>query len=89
MVRNSGVRFRAQEKFDLPGRTGILVSGQLLTGEITGGMTLRNEMTGQPVKVIQVEFATPATHRSNRITLLVDRGQASVAAQGAVLTSME
>jgi hypothetical protein len=73
--------------FDLPDRDGILVPGQLLTGVIRGGTTLRTEDTDQPVRVLGVEFLTPAQVGTNSVTLRVDRRDSTAIKPGTTLIS--
>ena len=83
------VRFQVERTFDLPQRAGILLAGIVLQGEIKGGMTLQNAATGQPVRVLGVEFLTPASQRLNRTTVLIDRRDATGITSGTELTTAE
>ena len=78
-------RFVVESVFDLPGRSGILAAGKLEQGVVKGGMTLADSETRKVVRVLAIEFATPATEREGRITLVVDRSDAQAVKAGAVL----
>ncbi|HEY9409568.1 MAG TPA: hypothetical protein VIP77_08315 [Jiangellaceae bacterium] len=52
----TAVRFTVETTFDISARSGLLAPGVLESGVITGGMTLQNEATDQPVRILGVEF---------------------------------
>ena len=80
------IRFLIEKVFDLPQRSGLLVSGRLTDGVVSAGMVLREEGTGLPVRVLGVEFESRTDRRSRTVTLLVERGPTSPVAQGRTLT---
>ena len=80
------VRFSIETVFDLPQRSGLLASGKVTEGVISAGMVLREESTGLPVRVLGVEFESPADRRTGRITLLLEREPRSPVARGRTLT---
>jgi hypothetical protein len=81
----TAIRFTVETTFDLPGRDGILVPGVLLTGVIQSGTTLQTEDTRQPVRVLGVEFPTPASQGTNKVTLRIDRRDAPAIKPGTTL----
>lgn len=81
-------RFIVDSVFDLPGRSGLLAAGRLEQGVVKGGMTLADSVTRKAVRVLAIEFATPATAKDGRITLVVDRSDAEAVKAGAVLEEL-
>jgi hypothetical protein len=81
------VRFTVGKTFDLQSRDGILVTGQLLTGVIRGGMTLQLESTDQPVRVMGLELLCSAGSEASKVTLVIDRADATGIQAGTVLIS--
>lgn len=81
----TGIRFEVEALFDIPTRGGLIVTGKLVEGEIENGTVLRDETTGSHVHVVAVEFATPATERTGRTSLVIDRADSAHVSEGAVL----
>jgi hypothetical protein len=81
------VRFLVETTFDLGDENGILAPGQLLTGAIGGGTTLRTESTGRLVRVLAVEFRCSAVPKesTNGVTLVIDRADTTAIEDGTVL----
>lgn len=86
----TAVRFEVETTFDLPGRSGVLAPGRLLTGVIQSGTTLRIEGTDQPVRVLGLEFPSSAgtPQEARTVTLLIDRTDAAPIVAGTVLISL-
>lgn len=80
-------QFLIEEVFDLPSRGGLLVTGEVLAGRISGGETLRDAVTGVTATVLGVEFGTPKSLAENRVTLVVERTQPTPVAVGRILTT--
>ena len=83
----TAIRFTVETTFDLPNRDGILVPGTLESGEIRGGMTLVVEGTRLPVRILGVEFQTPASVGTNKVTLRIERADAMAIKPGTTLIS--
>jgi hypothetical protein len=83
------VRFVVETTFDLEDEGTILAPGQLLTGQIRPGMTLRTLTTGRPMTVRAVEFRCSAApvDRTNGVTLVIDRADATALETGTILVS--
>ena len=81
----TAVRFTVETTFDISARNGLLAPGVLDSGVIKGGMTLQTEATDQPVRILGVEFSTPAQRGTNRVTLVIDRADAAAIESGTVL----
>lgn len=81
----TAIRFTVETTFDLPNRDGILVPGMLETGVIRTGMTLVTEETNLPVRILGVEFQTPATVGTNKVTLRIHREDATAITPGTTL----
>ncbi|MEU4193262.1 hypothetical protein AB0E69_15300 [Kribbella sp. NPDC026611] len=82
------IEFEVETTYDLPTRAGLLVPGQLKTGTISQGATLRTT-TDQAVHVLAIEFpssAASAHPATKRVTLLVDRTTAPNLPPGTILT---
>jgi hypothetical protein len=84
----TAIEFTVETTFDLPSRGGILVPGQLKTGVIRRGTTLRTE-TDRTVRVLGVEFhsSVGSTPETRRVTLLIERADATAIRTGTVLTN--
>lgn len=80
------VRFSVLTVVDPPDRDGVLASGKVLAGTVREGSTLRIEATGQPVRVVAVDFPTPAATALGRTTLVLDRRDAGSVTVGTMLT---
>jgi len=78
-------RFTVTKTYDLPAREGLLVTGHVTEGDIGPNTTLREQTTGRQVRILSVEFLTPAAIRENRTTLVVDRRDAAAVEAGSVL----
>lgn len=81
----TAVRFTVETTFDISARRGLLAPGVLESGVIKGGMTLQNEATDQPVRILGVEFQARAQVGTNKVTLLIDREDAAAVESGTVL----
>ncbi|MEO3777186.1 hypothetical protein ABGB16_10120 [Micromonospora sp. B11E3] len=76
-------RFRIDEVFDLPARSGLIACGTLLAGEeLIGTPSLIDELTGRPVHVLGVDFPTPRTRRTGQQLLIVSRTDADLVTPG-------
>ncbi|RJO77662.1 hypothetical protein D5S18_07975 [Nocardia panacis] len=65
------VSFTVTDVFDIPTRAGLLVAGQLASGDITVGDVLHDASTGASATVIGIELHG---HREpGRYTLVIDR----------------
>jgi hypothetical protein len=73
MLLGMTARFSIDLVFDLPARQGLLAVGKVQSGVVTAGMTLLDTQTGTPVKVLGVEFESPADRRLGQTTLLLER----------------
>jgi len=80
----SKVSFMVLEVFDLAGRSGLLVSGRLVTGVVARGDVLRESESGALINVLGVEF--PSVAHLDRVTLVVDRRDGAYLVSGRRLT---
>jgi hypothetical protein len=82
------IRFSVERMYDLASREGLLVSGWILGGVITPGMTL-GDGAGLQTTVLTVEFESPEDRRTGQTTMLLERTTPSPVAIGSVLTVEE
>lgn len=82
-------RFSIVDIFNIPDRDGIVVSGTVSEGEIRTGMTLQEETTRQPVRILAVDFPPHTGGRGNLAGVLLDRRTAAPIAKGTVLISQD
>lgn len=68
-----GVAFVVAEVYDLSSRAGLLCVGRLESGEISAGDVLRVSRTQASVRVMAVEFQSPAQRIGNTVTLVLER----------------
>ncbi|WP_405113081.1 hypothetical protein OG559_05465 [Micromonospora sp. NBC_01405] len=77
------LRFRVDEVFDLPVRSGLVACGTLLGGEeLIGIPAFVDEVTGRPVHVLGVDFPTPRTRRTGQYLLVVSREDSELVTAG-------
>jgi hypothetical protein len=81
------VRFVVHRVDDLPMRACVLATG-VLEGRFREGMVLHDEETGQPVRVLGMEFPTPRAMENGEEILLLDRRDADGIDKGAVLADV-
>lgn len=79
------IRFTVNMVWDLAGRRGILATGMVREGRVRAGMTLHDEETGQPVRVLALEFLSPREVETGERTILLDRRDAADIVRGSVL----
>lgn len=67
--------FTVTDVFDVPGRGGILIRGRLSDASIQTGDVLERSGDGRArhIRIIGVEFTTPAQMALGLLTLVVDR----------------
>src|SRR2546429_1643299 len=70
------VRFAIEEVFDLRQRGVILAAGRILHGTVAGPTMLRDERSGQVVRVLGVELLPAPAGDPDRIRLIIDRAPA-------------
>lgn len=68
----SNADFLVEQVFDVKGRGGLLVVGQLLSGSVAGETPLRNSGSGHQIRVLGVEFHSGGAD-PRRTTLVIDR----------------
>jgi selenocysteine-specific translation elongation factor len=76
----SSVSFVVADVFDLKGRAGLLVAGDLLSGEVCSGDVLCDSTNGRRVRVLGIELLGKGD--SSEVTLIVDRRDADSVRQG-------
>lgn len=79
------VRFVVEEVFDLRRRGLTLAVGQMLTGVVSAGMTLRVEATGAPVTIAGIELIPPPADNPDRVSLIISPESATRPTPGMVL----
>jgi len=81
----SGIRFEIEQVFDLPTRGGLIASGRITAGSVRAGLTLRDQETGETVRVIGVEMMAPPVDRPDQAAIIVDRRDSAAVRQGRTL----
>jgi hypothetical protein len=81
------VQFVVNEVFDLPTRGGLIAVGSTRNGEFIGIPKLRDEASGQLIRVLGVDHRTPRTQRTGEMILVVDRADAALVAVGRTWTA--
>ncbi|AGL14266.1 hypothetical protein [Actinoplanes sp. N902-109] len=85
----TAVQFRVNEVFDIAARGGLVVVGSTHNGEFVGLPRLRDEDSGQPVRVLGVDHPTPRTRRTGETILIVDRADAAYTQPGRLWTAQD
>jgi hypothetical protein len=80
------LRFRVDEVFDLPLRKGLIACGTLLSGSLLGVPGFVDDLTGQPLRVLGIDFPTPKTQRTGQHLIVVDREDAALVTPGRIWT---
>ncbi|MEH0935247.1 hypothetical protein [Micromonospora psammae] len=83
----SQLMFRVDEVFDLPARQGLVVCGTMLAGSLQGVPDFVDELSGERLRVLGVDFPTPRTRRTGQQLLVVAREDAALVAPGRVWTA--
>ena len=78
--------FTVERVEDPPERGGVLATGRLAGGSIGDGVTLRQESTGRTVRVLVMDFGTPADLSRKLYTVVLDRREATWVEPGMELT---
>jgi hypothetical protein len=81
----TGIRFEIEQVFDLPTRGGLIAAGRVTAGSVTAGLTLRDQETGQTVRVIGVEMVPPPVDRPDQAAIIIDRRDSAAVRQGRTL----
>lgn len=82
----TAVQFHVSEVFDIPGRGGLIAVGATRNGEIVGIPRLRDDASGQLIRVLGVDHSTPRTLRTGETILVIDRADADQVQPGRVWT---
>lgn len=83
----TAVQFLVNEVFDIPTRGGLIAVGSTRNGDFIGIPRLRDDASGQPIRVLGVDHPTPRTRRTGETILVVDRANAEHVAVGRIWTA--
>lgn len=81
--------FRVTDVFDLASRPGLLVVGTVLRGEARPGTILRDQASGERVRLLGIDLACGRTPGSGGFALIVDRSDRDHAQAGRVWVSAD
>ena len=83
----TAIQFHVNEVFDIPARGGLIAVGSTSNGDFIGIPCLRDDASGQPIRVLGVDHPTPRTRRTGETILVVDRADADYVKVGRLWTA--
>jgi sulfate adenylyltransferase subunit 1 (EFTu-like GTPase family) len=81
-------RFVVRDVFDLAGREGLIAPGQLQSGTIEVGDSLREVESGRSTSVVGIEFHSSPSLGDGSCTLVLERTDSFEIHPGSVLEGM-